>query len=206
MGCFSWRDCVDEEQIVNCKQRDVYVLVPKPFRTDDMDDKHRIKETYYDGYGNFGGHDIFDLVADWNREILSQKPNYIFPHAVGRLQMLIDNYDYNSDYSERVIAQIRDEDWYEFYADLSLTKEEITARVREKTGMDYWEYRFIGIALACYDEDNEALPYPIKITYNPCLSYEQCGISLSDPNQGFAEWEDDDLYDDDEDEYDDGWC
>ena len=57
------------------------------------------------------------------------------------------------------------------------------------------DWRWIGIELACYDEDNAALPYPIKITYDVNAVYEYCAPSLSDPNQG---WE----YEENEDEDD----
>lgn len=195
MGQFSWLDCKTEEQIIDDKKRDVYVLVPKEFGGG------HIKETCYDGYGNFGGHDIFDLVADWNREILFSKPNFIFPYSVKRAKYISDKYTWKSDYSERIILQIKDEPWFEFWSDLNLTKEEIVAKMKEKLDGGFWEYRWIGISLACYDEDNEALPYPIKITHDSRAVYENCGISLSDPNQG---WEVEEDYDD-EDEDDDGW-
>lgn len=64
MGQFSWLDCLTGEQIIDDKERDVYVLVPKEFGGG------HIKETCYDGYGNFGGHDIYDLVVDWNKDYL----------------------------------------------------------------------------------------------------------------------------------------
>lgn len=46
------------------------------------------------------------------------------------------------------------------------------------------ELRDLGILLACYDEDNERLQYPIKITFDPNATYEECGPSKSDPYQG----------------------
>ena len=64
MGQFSWLDCKTGEQIVDDKYRDVYVLVPEEFGGG------HILEKCYDGYGNFGGHDIYDLVVDWNRNYL----------------------------------------------------------------------------------------------------------------------------------------
>lgn len=68
MGQFSWLDCRTDEQVLDCAnyglKRDVYVLVPEEFGGG------HIKETCYDGYGNFGGHDIYDLVADWNQKYL----------------------------------------------------------------------------------------------------------------------------------------
>lgn len=43
---------------------ETYVLCP---------DGTAMHEYNYDGYGNFAGRDIYNLVADWNREFLSQK-------------------------------------------------------------------------------------------------------------------------------------
>lgn len=69
MGQFSWLDCDRENEghraILDNVADDVYVLVPKEFGGG------HILETEYDGYGNFGGHDIYDLVADWNKEYIT---------------------------------------------------------------------------------------------------------------------------------------
>ena len=175
MGQFSWLDCIDHSQIVDNRRTDVYVLVPQEFGGG------HIKETYYDGYGRFGGHDIYDLVADWNRNFLNQ-------------HMLED-----------VIAKKWGKDDIEWYQKALYRQITSVARIidfksgkvsddamKEKYGKDY--KRVIGIDIACYDEQNAALPYPIKITHNPNAVYEDCEPSLGDPHQG---WE---CYDDDE-----GW-
>jgi hypothetical protein len=60
MGQFSWLDCKTGEQVLDDTVRDVYVLIPQQWGGG------HIKETCYDGYGHFGGHDIYDLVVDWN--------------------------------------------------------------------------------------------------------------------------------------------
>ena len=117
MGQFSWLDCKTQEQIVDDKIRDVYMLIPKEFGGG------HIVEHCYDGYGNFGGEDAYAVVARWN----------VPDQCTGD-----DDHDRN-----------------------------------------------IGIDIACYDEDNAALQYPIKITYDADAIYEWCGISLSDPNQGW---------------------
>ena len=52
------------------------------------------------------------------------------------------------------------------------------------------ELRWLGIVLACYDEDNESLKYPIKITSKP-MKYKDVNPSKSDPNQGWYYDEDD---------------
>ncbi len=46
------------------------------------------------------------------------------------------------------------------------------------------DIREIGIDIACYNEDNCSLPYPIKIASKP-LVYEDCYPSISDSNQGW---------------------
>lgn len=153
MGQFSWLDCVTEEQIIDNKVKDVYVLVPKEFHKEYGE---RIKEYCYDGYGNFGGYDIYDLVADWNREYLSKHPEH-----------------------EATDTKVSEKKWYKAYADLSKSREEVAEKALCK------EWRSIGIDIACYDEDNAKLPYPIKITYNDNAIYEDCEPSLGDPNQGW---------------------
>ena len=51
--------------------------------------------------------------------------------------------------------------------------------------------RDMGITLACYDEDNERLMYPIKITHDENAVYENCRPSEGDPNQGWPTSDDD---------------
>lgn len=46
------------------------------------------------------------------------------------------------------------------------------------------ELRWLGIIMACYDEDNFALEYPIKITTKE-MDYEEAKPSKSDPKQGW---------------------
>lgn len=55
--------------------------------------------------------------------------------------------------------------------------------------------RYAGIDIACYDEQNTALRFPIKITHDPDAVYKDCGPSPNDPNQGW-------LMEDDAEEYD----
>lgn len=156
MGQFSWLDCKTGEQIVDDKRRNVYVLVPSEFR-----DKYgeRILETRYDGYGDFGGYDIYDLVVDWNEKYLDE---------------------YRKD--KTFIC-----DWLQSYDSV----EEAFAKM---------EKRDIGISIACYDEDNAKLRYPIKITHDERAVYEWCPPSKSDPNQGWEEYEDEEWEDYDEEE------
>lgn len=146
MGQFSWLDCKTGEQVVDNKKRKVYVLVPQEFGGG------HIEENCYDGYGRFGGHDIYDLIVDWN-------VNYL----------------------EQVYAN--EDTWMCSWIKTQGTKDNFE---RIKAGEEpIGEKRVLGISLACYDEDNVRLRYPIKITHDPDAVYEYCAPSLSDPNQGW---------------------
>lgn len=171
MGQFSWLDCKTEEQVLDNVRRDVYVLVPKEFGGG------HIKETCYDGYGNFGGHDIYDLVAEWNRKQLSH--------------LMLRDCCAKSWSPEYARSYIRGLKWQIKSAERLLDyKDGVSDRImKEKYGDDF--KRCIGIDIACYDEQNFTIPYPIKITHDANAVYEECTPSKSDPNQGWG-YEDDD--------------
>ena len=152
MGQFSWLDCETGEQVLDGVRRDVYVLVPAEFGGG------HIEEECYEGYGEFGGHDIYDLVVDWN---------------AGHLDVIRDNA----------------ETWAGKPSTADIENMERVADGEEPT----CEKRWLGIVMACYDEDNARLRYPIKITHDPNAVYEWCPPSKSDPNQGWL-GEDDDEY------------
>lgn len=124
MGFFSWNTSDTHKSISNIYSSrgtfTVYVLCP---------DGTKIREDDYDGYGDFGGRDIYALVAQWNRP-----------------------------------EQCKDEngDW--------LPDDEI---------------RGLGIDLACYDEDNKKLKYPIKIVEDGNLNYEDVEYSTGCRYQGY---------------------
>lgn len=154
MGQFSWLDCVTGEQIVDDERRDVFVLVPQEYGGG------HILEKCYDGYGHFGGVDIYDLVVDWNTK-------YLAP-------VLEQKDSWNCDW-------LRD-----------AYLEDFRRLAKGEPAREHVEKRVLGIALACYDNDNARLRYPIKITHDPEAVYEACGISKGDPNQGWRVWDDDD--------------
>ena len=121
MGQFSWLDCQNQKQVVDNRVADVYVLVPEEFGGG------HIVESCYDGYGHFGGHDIYELVMDWNTpyidEILSQKDDFL-------------------------------SGW------VSLYEEDFRRLAKGEEIRSCTEKRTLGIAIACYDEDNFRLKYP----------------------------------------------
>lgn len=126
MGFFSWITSDTKKSISNTYSDrgtfPVYVLIPEEFGGG------HIKEDCYEGYGVFGGKDVYELVAQWN------KP-----------------------------------------------EDCITDKDKEKQRN---HNRSIGIDIACYDEDNASLDFPIKITEFP-MKYEDAEISKSCPKQGY---------------------
>ena len=157
MGQFSWIYSDTNKQLIDNRKADTYLLVPKPFQ-----EKYgkAIYESCYDGYGRFGRYDVFDLIPEWNKEMIPE-----------------------------IIRRIKDGNWK-----CNTSENDITNLQNYYEGKPITcELRWLGIVMACYDEDNFALEYPIKITTKE-MEYENVKPSESDPNQG---WE---SYDDDEEE------
>ena len=144
MGQFSWLDCKTGEQIYCDERSDVYVLIPLEFGGG------HIKEEAYEGYGEFGRFDIYDLVVDWNIKYIEEIYKYSNSWVCGSFDKYKEDFNRVKNGSEPI---------------------------REK--------RILGIQLACYDEDNVRLRYPIKITHDKNAVYEYCSPSMSDPNQGW---------------------
>lgn len=228
MGQFSWLDCKNQSQILIGEKS--YVLVPGPFRHAFGDKAGHIEEPGYDGYGHFGGHDIYELAAHWNREKLRRElglpdrrgekdrrsPGKYPDEAVRKLKALLAPPPRLEDFSgmygfekEELLAkgmtaeQVEAEDLkrresyfsaavsrygaqvarLEDYLTYSLTKDEM----EQKYGHDY--LREIGIDIACYDEQNAGLPYPIEITHDGDAEFDRATPSLSDGHQGIYEKE-----------------
>ena len=193
MGQFSWIYADTNMQLMSNLRADTYLLVPPVFQ-----DEYgkSIYEPYYDGYGNFGGYDVYDLIAEWNREYLSE--------TMLRETPKLENYGGLSDFekeelrnngaSEDEIAQ-NDLEQKEFYYNAAIKRRKTTIErindyrngltseeMVQKYGED-WK-RSIGIDIACYDKQNENIPYPIKITTKE-MDYDCVTPSKSDPNQGW---------------------
>ena len=148
MGQFSWFYSDTNKQVVDDKEADTYLLVPKEFQ-------HKygkaIHESCYDGYGNFGKYDVYDLIPEWNRECIPE-----------------------------IVRRVKKGNWR-----CNVSEKDINNFIAYYLGEEIdCELRWLGIMMACYDEDNFALEYPIKITSEP-IEYELADASRSDPNQGW---------------------
>lgn len=69
MGQFSWIYSDTGEPVYDGERADTYLLVPKEFQ---KKYGHAIYEPCYDGYGRFGGYDIYELIPEWNKEMIPE--------------------------------------------------------------------------------------------------------------------------------------
>ena len=149
MGQFSWIYSDTNKQLVDNKRADTYLLVPPKFQ--DKYGKY-IYEECYDGYGRFGRYDVYDLIPEWNKEMIPE-----------------------------IISRIKEGIWV-----CSTSEYDIENLQSYYDGKEIsCELRSLGIIMACYDKDNAALKYPIKITTKP-MYYNNVEPSVSDPNQGWG--------------------
>lgn len=165
MGCFSWM-FADKDNKTNLRiDRKGYIACP---------DGSFIKDSCYEGYGEFTGNDVYELVVEWNRKFIAENPDFVMPHRVW-------------DGKENREFALKDFWWYPIIADLSIPLSDFAKEV-ERRGKEnrFRELRTVGIDIACYSEDNEALPYPIKITQTMKIPYKDLPASKRDPEQGLV--------------------
>jgi hypothetical protein len=127
-----------------------------------------IQEKYYDGYGIFGKHDIFDVVVDINKGHLADFVNNdkVDSWAFGKKEYLIE------------IAEAVDKNLSE--EEIEKIAEKAFEPLKEKMpwlATKEWK-RHLGIAISD-DENNARLPYPLKIVDTTDCVYEDLPISYS---------------------------
>lgn len=88
--------------------------------------------------------------------------------------------EWNKEMIPEIIRRIKNDNWH-----CHTRESDITNLQNYYEGKDITcELRHLGIIMACYDEDNFALEYPIKIT-SAEMEYKYANPSKSDPNQGW---------------------
>lgn len=159
MGIFTWTDATVEHPLSDHYGNydgditvgyDSYVKLVCPDNTE-------LETFFYEGYGEIGGRDVYELVTEWNRSDLKK----IFEEKEEDLYLLpiVNLYaDGKSDEEIRSYISVSPDK----YASYLLTD---------------WK-REIGIAIACYDVDAAKLRYPLKITkYKYAHGYDSLYMS-----------------------------
>lgn len=177
MGCFSW--CTsDTKKSIPCTN-DAYKGAPTTVYLLNPFGPH-YKENEYDGYGEFGGFDAYELVAEWNRPFLTvqnlRKPErsmYAADKEGSRyFRRAMEKFNLQCEGIKAYASGASDEYMQAIYG-------EVFGWQGNKTD---WK-RCLGIAIACYEEQQVKLRYPIKLVETPC-AYEEAGISPGCPYQG----------------------
>ena len=171
MGCFSFKTA-DTDKSISIQYSasgtfPVAVLIPKEFGGG------RIIEKSYEGYGVFGGHDVFELLLKWNQKYLTpenlEKPN-------------VDDYGVDKRSRENYLTAL-----HEYECLCELISDYKNGMSSQKLSKKYWSdwKRDLGIEVGD-DEDRRArLKYPLKIVEDLSLSYEDVeGFSKDCPYQG----------------------
>lgn len=191
MGQFSWLDCAGRGRIINGKVKTSYLLIPQEFGGG------HIAEECYDGYGHFGGYDVYDLVAEWNKSSLKEELLEPAPELkdFGGLWSYEVDALIEEGKTEEEIKQAHDKAREGYYKAALKRRENLLQMMKDFQSLSKEEFvskygtakkREIGIAIACYDKQNAAIPYGIKATYDAEAVYEDCPVSRSDPNQGWG--------------------
>lgn len=163
MGQFSW-------MYADSDNKDALKLFGKAYVP--CPDGTVIYEGCYNCDGMFGGYDIYDLVAEWNKQYISidniempvrgdwgdtEQDALCYQDALKRYKFQCQRIiDFINNKSEEYMQKIYGEDWK----------------------------RNIGIDIASDSEDNAALKFPIKICEGKNSCYGKIPASESDQDQG----------------------
>ena len=157
MGFFTWTDARRYPAKTKCGDwhlRDIihyggYAKIVLP-------DNSTVETDCYDGYGLFGegdSVDAYDVVVDMNKPYL--------PEIMEKLKKKSRNGKFwGSEYSGLACCYARD-DIQGFEREMDRLRHDL--KLSEHMLTREWK-RTIGIAIACEDENNASLPFPLKIT------------------------------------------
>lgn len=175
---FSWIDVTGDENIFDGDSKTI-LLIPNEHRDEIADffdvelGKHGI-EGGYDGYGRVKGIDVYDVAGFLNICVCNDEQFEYVKNRIGG-DTALDMEKLRQAYKEGFFNSINDFD--QIAEELNL--------LGSSLGFGK-EFRTYGITLACYDEDNARLPYPVKLTVDERETYENSYFSMTDPNQGFT--------------------
>lgn len=215
MGVFGWIDCNADPKrtnkpnnIVSGNKENFYVLLPEDIKDKILEEFPRTKSYYnkgnnslidydYNGYGNMGGLDVYELIAfmnvrcsgKTNEELISYLEKPRLEQYGGLWQFDIEDLKKAGKTDKEIEELDRAEkekhynkamSWYEKEKErLILYKE--TGKCENKDDL-----REIGIDIGCYDRQMARLPYQFKVTYDSKARYEDCKFSPSDPCQSWG--------------------
>lgn len=156
MGYFTWTDASKQPQKTKFGEwRKSDVIKYGDFAKIVLPDDSCISVFGYGGYGKFGAHeeiDVYDVVVDMNKPhlkeimdgMLKRHPNGFWGAELYDIACAYANDD-EAGFEKAIGSRLSMEPTY-----LHLLREE-------------WK-RLLGFTISCEDDENESLPYPLKIT------------------------------------------
>ena len=136
-----------------------------------------VKENFYDGYGMFGEHDIYEVVVEINKGYLVECINKVMDANLDETKT--DGYQDEMVRKRKLWIEIATK----YEADASEEElEELFGTEYYKDSPNLWNEwkRHLGIFLACYKRDNELLHFPLKVVSSTRkVIYEQLPASDS---------------------------
>ena len=156
MGYFTWTDASKQPRKTKSGDwRKSDIIQYGEFAKIVLPDNTWIPVYRYDGYGRFGEYeeiDVYDVVVDMNKQHLKEIMDGMLkrhPNGFWGAEL----YDIACAYADD------DEDGFEKAIGNRLSKEPTYLHLLREE----WK-RLLGIAVSCEDDDNDALPYPLKVT------------------------------------------
>ncbi len=153
MGCFSWINSDTGYNILGGEK--INLLCPNGTV---------LSDNHYDGYGNVAGHDVYFLLAMWNRKAVL---DYLVKDSIRR------TFGKEEHYAMYFDRKVSDEELYEI-------EDEIADSIRE-----------VGIFLQFLESSDlrdKVMKYPLKFVEDTKLKYNGVSESLDDPEQGFSRY------------------
>lgn len=166
MGRFSWvySDIAPAALKLN---GEAYVPFPEDKGAFGFSPGSILHEASYDGYGVFSRFDIFELIALWNREYLSSRPDLVMLHS-GR--------------------KVSDYKWYSVYSNKRLSDEMLGMGIYKAGRNDDYQFelRQVGVDIGCVDRSELVIPFPVKICrFEHNAKYSLLSPSEMDEEQGY---------------------
>lgn len=179
MGFFSWKTADTQEAIKNIytgKNKTVYLLQPN---------KKPVKESFYDGYGNFGGIDAYDWLAENNIEKSILKKAEVLGIEKRMLGIYLEYEYYTDSRTEKKYSYVLSELFEDLNAFPSQTKGLAGNYGSLCEGEVINDLIDQGIWVKKSFEDYFGkVKYPLKFSFNKDADYNKLPASSNDENQG----------------------
>ena len=177
MGQFSWNTSDTKKPIMNnytSKCKTVYFLQP--------DGKH-IKEDSYDGYGNFGGIDVYEWLAERNAPELCKKGDTEHNRLIGMAMENISIGQSSGFYRDIETEAIYSYNFHEILDEVKPFDGNYGSEF--KNGLTYNEEIEKGILVDVNPFKNE-IKWTLKFSYDPNANYDELSTATHAKNQGFC--------------------